>query len=316
MKATTKSTATKSIKTIICQMILGMSLFAAIFLAGAAFPKMVQAAVPYESHTFYYYGDTSQYRIGGKYFWFDRSLKVSSSLSGKRTTLYTPKPGETLQGGVSSNGDYALHAVEKKGSTKVTVYITNLKTNRQKAYCTYKASYGAFAGYYNGKIYMKKMLPEPYDAWSVSTYDKSSRKYKTILKEVGYFQQYGQYFGWSYPQCDPGPRTLSVYNSRTGKNQLIARFANTRSIVNGTMYYMEWSSGIGTTGVLKSCKLDGSGKKTIASFRNTMPGALLAVYGPKYAVVRNRETYYRVYYQNGRKKASNWDEFLNIARNY
>lgn len=309
----------KSIATFLRHTTFAILGVAAIILACTAFPEKVQAAVPYESHTFSYWNNTLHHELGGKYFWFDTSLKVSSSLSGTKTTIYTPKYGESLQGCVVSNGSYVLYAVQKNGSSNVTIYTTNLKTNKRKVYCTYKSSYGFFAGYYDRKIYLKKPVLEDgmdFGRSKIVIYNYKSKKYNTLLDSVGFFQQYGSYFGWSHPQSDPSPKNLFVYNASTRKSTLISKYANTRAIVNGTLYYVEWNGYVGTTGVLKSCKLNGSSKKTIATFKNTVPGAVSAAYGPEYAVVRTSDTYTRVYYRNGKKKPSNFYELERVLYGY
>lgn len=317
-----KNLKMKSIETLLHRITFCILGFAALILACSAFPKKVQAAAPYESHTFSgWYDDSAQrHQLGGKYFWFDTSLKVSSSPSGSKTTIYTPKYNETLQDCIVSNGATVLYAVQKKGSSNITVYYTNLKTNKRKVYCTYKASKGSFAGYYNKKIYLKKPVVDEwgmdYGRSQIIRFDCQNKTYKTLLNSVGYFQQCGAYFGWSYPQVDPGPKTLCVYNVSSGKNREIAKYANARSIVNGSLYYVEWSSYSGTTGVLKCCKLNGTSKKTIASFSHTMPGGFSVAFGPKYAIVSSMEKYTRVYYQNGKKKASNYEEYKKVSNGF
>lgn len=312
----------KSIKKLFTHTVLGAFVFAALMFAGIAFPAKVQAAAQYENHHFYYNPQkTLHAEIAGDHFWYYKDLKFSSTSSGRKTTLYTPKYNEQIQPVIVSNGSHACFAVQKKGSSTTTVYAANLKTKTRKVLCTYKSSYGQFLAYYGGKIYLSQF--NGYDegaGYRITRYDIKTRKYRQIKKAVDSItQQYGCYLVFSNPHGDASPVKLYTYNTLTGTNKTISYKSNWRSIQNGVLYYLDWSKS-NTKGYLKRCKLNGSSVKTLASVPSLDPTLAHCAFGPSYVIVYTINYNYeytnlfKVYYSTGKKAPATLGELEKILQ--
>lgn len=313
----------KAIKKLFTNTVLGAFVFAALIFAGVAFPAKVQAAAQYENHRFNYYTtETLHAEIADAHFWYYKDLKYAPTPSGKKIVLYTPQYNEHIQPVVVSNGSYACFAVQKKGASTATVYATNLKTKARKVLCTYKTTYGEFMAYYSGKIYLSRLNGD--DAGSgnrITRYDTKTHKYKAIKSAVDFNpQQYGAYLVFSNPHGDPGPVKLYTYNMRTGKNKTISYKSNSHSVVNGTLYYMDWSSS-NTKGYLKRCKLDGSSTKSIIIVQGVSAANVGVAFAPTYAIFSiytykygyTHHSYVKIDYRTGKQSPSSESAYRKLC---
>lgn len=184
---------------------------------------------------------------------------------GKETFRLKAANSWGLQPDISTNGSEIIYY--SFDGKKAEFYQVSVKGGSSKKVGTVTSVVDGFEflGYCNGKIY----YTVGFDASRMYACDIKSGKHKLISKECDYRPKlYRNYIFLSMNEGEGGYlRPLSIYNTTTGKTSKITSALAGYNYTSKYIYYAEYKTyrfGGESIVVVKRCKFNGTGKKTLA----------------------------------------------------